>query len=103
MRRVSYPEETVNLQMETGLDLGESAAIALAKELKAQRILIDESAGRTVAKARDLPVTGTVGVLLIAKQQGLISKVKPILDELIAVGKRISPELYREVLAIANE
>ena len=103
VRRVSYPEETVNLQMETGLDLGESAAIALAKELKAQRILIDESAGRTVAKARDLPVTGTVGVLLIAKQQGLISKVKPILDELIAVGKRISPELYREVLAIANE
>jgi len=33
----------------------------------------------------------------------LISKVQPILDELIVAGKRISSELYREVLAIANE
>lgn len=75
----------------------------MAEELKAQRILIDELAGRMVAKTRNLSVTGTVGVLLIAKQQGLISTVEPILDELIVTGKRISPELYREVLAIANE
>jgi predicted nucleic acid-binding protein len=103
VRVVSNPEAVVSLQMETGLDLGESAAIALAEELKAQRILIDELAGRVVAKTRNLSVTGTVGVLLIAKQQGLISKVQPILDELVVAGKRISPELYREVLAIANE
>lgn len=103
VRLVSNPEAVVSLQMETGLDLGESAAIALAEELKAQRILIDELAGRVVAKTRNLSVTGTVGVLLIAKQQGLISKVQPILDELIVGGKRISLELYREVLAIANE
>jgi predicted nucleic acid-binding protein len=103
VRVVSNPEAVVSLQMETGLDLGESAAIALAEELKAQRILIDELAGRVVAKTRNLSVTGTVGVLLIAKQQGLISKVQPILDELVVAGKRISPELYREVLASANE
>ncbi|NEP46972.1 MAG: DUF3368 domain-containing protein, partial [Okeania sp. SIO2H7] len=65
VRVVSNPEEVVRLQMETGLDLGESAAIVLAEELKAQRILIDELAGRMVATTRNLSVTGTAGVLLI--------------------------------------
>jgi hypothetical protein len=50
-----------------------------------------------------LPVTGTIGTLLLAKEQGLIAQVKPILDDLIALGKRISPQLYQDVLAIAQE
>nr|WP_174763867.1 DUF3368 domain-containing protein [Anabaena sp. UHCC 0253] len=91
------------LQSETNLDLGECAAIILAEELGADRVLIDEWAARKVAKSRHLPVTGTVGILLIAKHQGLIESVKPVLDELIAQGKRISQQLYQEVLDIAKE
>lgn len=91
------------LQSETNLDLGECAAIILAEELGADRVLIDEWAARKVAKSRHLPVTGTVGILLIAKHQGLIESVKPVLDELMAQGKRISQQLYQEVLDIAKE
>ena len=46
------------LQAETGLDLGESAAIILAEELRADRVLIDEWAARRVAQSRNLPLTG---------------------------------------------
>ncbi|MBS3028218.1 MAG: DUF3368 domain-containing protein [Dolichospermum sp. DET50] len=91
------------LQSETNLDLGECAAIILAEELGADRVLIDEWAARKVAKSRHLPVTGTVGILLIAKHQGLIESVKPVLDELMAQGKRISQQLYQEVLDMAKE
>src|SRR5947209_8162696 len=45
------------------LDAGEQAAIALALSLQADRLLIDERAGRAEAERRHLPVTGTVGVL----------------------------------------
>lgn len=68
-----------------------------------QQILIDDLRARRVAKARLLPVTGTIGTLLLAKEQGLIVQVKPILDDLMAVGKRISLQLYQDVLAIAQE
>ncbi len=91
------------LQSETNLDLGECAAIILAEELGANRVLIDEWAARKVAKSRHLPVTGTVGILLIAKHKGLIESVKPVLDELMAQGKRISQQLYQEVLDMAKE
>ncbi len=58
---------------------------------------------RRVAKARLLPVTGTIGTLLLAKEQGMIAQVKPILDDLIALGKRISPQLYQNVKFYCKE
>lgn len=103
VRSITNQEQLSILQMETGLDLGECAAIVLAEELKADRVLIDEWAGRKVAQARKLPVTGTVGILLVAKSQGLISQIKPVLDALIFQGARISQPLYEEVLKIAQE
>jgi predicted nucleic acid-binding protein len=54
------------------LDLGERAAIALAGALHADLLLIDEAAGRAEAKRRNLRVTGTLGVLRVAAERGLI-------------------------------
>ena len=55
-----------------GLHDGESAAIALAAELKADRLIIDEARGRQAAVARHVRVVGTVGVLELAAEAGLI-------------------------------
>jgi predicted nucleic acid-binding protein len=103
VRSVQDASQVVALRESTKIHVGEAAAIILAEELGAQQVLIDDLRARRVAKARLLPVTGTIGTLLLAKEQGMIAQVKPILDDLIALGKRISPQLYQDVLAIAQE
>lgn len=55
------------------LDFGERSAIALATTLSADLVLIDEAAGRMEAKRRNLRVTGTLGVLRVAAEQGLVN------------------------------
>lgn len=103
VRSVSNPQKVSELITISGLGLGECAAMILAEELGAGRVLIDDLDARKVAKSRNLPVTGTVGTLLVAKQQGLIPNVKDALDALIAGGKRISQKLYQEALTSAGE
>jgi len=56
-----------------GLDPGEAAAINLALELKAALLLIDERDGRKAARRRNIPVTGTIGVLERAAENGLLN------------------------------
>ena len=91
------------LQQSFKLDLGESEAIALAEEIGASQLLIDERAARKVAMARKLPLIGTVGILLLAKRRGLLDSVKDVLDEMKAQGMRISDRLYVQVLTLAQE
>jgi predicted nucleic acid-binding protein len=100
---VSNQENIFALQEDTGLDLGECAVIILAEELGATQILIDERAARLVAEERNLSIIGTIGTLLLAKEQGIIKSVKEVMDELILQGKRINPRLYKDILEIAQE
>ena len=91
------------LQKSFKLHLGESEAIALAEEIRASELLIDEKAARKVAMARKLPLIGTVGILLLAKRRGLLDSVKDVLDEMQVQGMRISERLYVQVLTLAEE
>ena len=92
------------LRNERLLDRGESEAIALALELNAEELLIDERLGRREAARLGISMTGILGILLIAKRRGLITAVCPVMDELITIAKfRVSRQLYTEVLTAANE
>jgi uncharacterized protein len=86
------------------VDFGEAEAIVLALELSADRLLIDDAAGRAIALRECLQITGVLGILLIAKKRGLIDSVRSPLDDLInQAGFWVSDKLYRWVLSQANE
>lgn len=86
------------------LDPGESEALALAIEIKAAAVLIDETAGRACAFRFGLPVIGTLGILLRSKEKGLIDAIRPLLDQLQEdLGFFISSEVREQVLRRAFE
>lgn len=86
-----------------GLDQGEAEVLALANEQAARLLIMDELKGRRYAKRLGLPLTGTVGVLLAAKHNGLVSDVAPLIDQLLAEGLFLAPELIEKALELAGE
>jgi len=82
----------------TFIDKGEASAIVLALETDNSILIIDDLKGRKIAKNLGLNITGTLGVILKAKQQGLISSLKEVLDAFKDQGFRISSGLEREIL-----
>ena len=86
------------------LDDGESEAIALALEIGANLVLLDERDARETAEAFGLELLGTIGILIWAKKEGLIPNLKAKLDRLMNIAKFwVSRELYKRVLAEAGE
>ena len=86
------------------LDRGESESIALALEMKADLILMDERDGRHKAMQLGLRPVGVVGILLTAKARGYLSNVRPLLDALRQqAGFYLDDALYRETLKFAGE
>jgi predicted nucleic acid-binding protein len=85
------------------LDLGEAETIVLARELKADWVLMDEKKGRRKLLQVGLPKIGTVGILLKAKQIGLLSIIRPELEELRQRGFSLSQTVVQAVLQQAGE
>jgi predicted nucleic acid-binding protein len=76
----------------TKLDLGESSSIALALETKNALVILDERKARNIARSLGLDITGTVGVLLEAYQQGFISDFYSAISRLRQINFRIPPD-----------
>jgi predicted nucleic acid-binding protein len=90
---VLRPKNTLSLAQ---LDLGESEAIALATEMRAEVLLIDDQAGRQEAARRGLRVAGTLAVLDEADQAGLVD-FKLVLARLLQTSFRVSKAVLAEI------
>jgi hypothetical protein len=77
--------------------------ISLGLELKAELLILDEQPARRLASSLGLRVIGTIGLLLAAKNGGLVFAIKPELDQLRAVRFFMDEELYGRILEQAGE
>ena len=86
------------------LDEGEKQAIGLASNLENDvLLLIDDRAGREVAKKLNIPTTGLIGILLISKERGLVENVVALTEELRKNGYWFSDEVIDIAKRLAGE
>ncbi|GAK50350.1 hypothetical protein U14_01578 [Candidatus Moduliflexus flocculans] len=86
-----------------GLDAGEAEVLALAEELDARLLIVDERKARQYAKRLGMPFTGTLGVLLAAKTGGHITAIFPYVHALLRNGLYLAPEIIIKALELAGE
>jgi predicted nucleic acid-binding protein len=103
--QVAIPQDQARLtRLSRDLDQGESEAICLACEVKAERLLIDEKAGRLAALREGLSIIGLIGVLIAAKNNGHLASVAEVISRLEAeAGFRLGPEVKLAALQAAGE
>ena len=85
------------------LDEGEAQVLALAEEQNALLVLIDERKARRYAERLKLPLSGTPGVLLLAKEEKIIPAIAPLLKKIQEAGLYLHEELVKQVLEMAGE
>ena len=101
--RVTSLQDPRRADLLADLDRGEAEVLALAQELNADLVIIDERLARLHAKRLGLTLTGTLGILLRAKRLGHVKAVAPLIDRLRQGGIRLSEMIVSEVLALADE
>ncbi|KFC24153.1 DUF3368 domain-containing protein [Chryseobacterium sp. FH1] len=97
--------ESQNTQriLETQIDKGESSAIALALEVANSTLILDDFKARKIAQNLGLVFTGTIGIIIKAKLNGVIPSIKPFLEKIKATDFRISFEIEIQALKEAGE
>ena len=85
------------------VDRGEASAIALALEIPNSTVILDDLKARKLAMELGLEMTGTVGVLLRAKQSGIVSAILPFIQAIRKTNFRLSGQVENEVLLLAGE
>jgi len=85
------------------LDEGELRSIALCKQFRADYLLIDEKAGRRVAKLNKIKIIGSLGVLIEAKNKGILPILRPKIDILRGSKIHFSNNLLDYALRVVNE
>ncbi|MBF0274784.1 MAG: DUF3368 domain-containing protein [Nitrospinae bacterium] len=82
---------------------GELEAMALYARLNANRLLVDDKKARKIAVENGMNIIGSLGVLLIAKEKGIIKSVSPYLHRLSRSDLYIKAELLNHIMNLANE
>ena len=101
--QVRNPVGDFHLRLLNQLDYGEATSISLASEFENSLLIIDELKGRKIAKELNINITGSLGILVAAKNKGIIDSVKPILLKVRQTNFRLSDKLIEMVLLRSGE
>jgi predicted nucleic acid-binding protein len=85
------------------LGAGESSVLSLAMDMPAARVILDDAQARKCAQALGLKLSGTGGILVLAKHRELIDSVSEALEHLATVGFRISSQIQSKLISLADE
>jgi predicted nucleic acid-binding protein len=88
--------------LELQIDRGESSAIALALEIPKSTLILDDFKARKIAEQLGISFTGTIGVIIKAKLNGIIPSIKPYLEKIKETNFRISAEIELQALKEAK-
>lgn len=100
---VRAPASAAVLPLVTDLGPGETEVLALALESTDTLVILDDALARQVAATLSIRFRGTLGLLLDAKEGGLVSAIAPLLDQLQALGFRLHANTREVVLDLAGE
>lgn len=103
IKKINVSDQESVISLSNSLGLGESEAIVLAKEIKADLIILDDDKARKAAISQGLKATGFLALLVQAKAKGVIKEVKPIMDKLQQKGFFIGKDLYMDVIQKSGE
>ena len=100
----SHPAPTIPIAItEWRLGAGESSVLALALEHPGTEAIIDDLAARKCAASLGIPVRGTLGIVLTAKQRGVIPKARPVIEDMMAAGLYLSKPVLDQALQRVGE
>jgi predicted nucleic acid-binding protein len=100
---IRRPTSRPALPLVNDLGPGETETLMLALEMHGSTALLDDGLARRVAEILEVRFTGTLGLLLDAKQKGLVPALRPLLDELQTLRFRVSPQTRSTILDRAGE
>lgn len=104
-RSVRFEEDRpVRLEIQQwDLGPGESQVLEMAAQTRRARAVLDDREARRCAAALEVPVIGTLGVVLRARHQGVIPAARPVLEDVQRAGLYVSPELVAQALEHLGE
>ena len=97
------PASPVGALLAWDLGAGESAVLSLALEHPGSWVVLDDKLARQAAIHLNIPLLGTAGMLMRAKQAGHLQAVGPVLDQLANLGFRLTTQTVRNILELAGE
>lgn len=89
--------------LEIEIDKGEASAIALALETDDSLLILDDQKARKLAEKLSLNYTGILGILLKARELGMLPAIKPVLQKVQQTNFRFSEKVLSDILREANE